>query len=154
VPSYTADDLRDIYEVRIALETHATRLAAERADPGQLEELTTLLEDAAVSIERSGSPAYPHDLDFHRLLVRLTGNRQLEDMATAVDQKLQLARIRSGHLPERAHEALEEHRGILQALLAHDANQAADLMTRHLRTSLANVLRLSDQAKDTRVPTQ
>jgi DNA-binding GntR family transcriptional regulator len=154
VPSYTGDDLRDIYEVRIALETHATRLAAEHATPGQLDELTALLADAAVSIELSGSPAYPHDLDFHRLLVRLTGNRQLENMATAVDQKLQLARIRSGHLPERAHEALEEHRGILQALAARDANQAAELMTRHLRTSLANVLRLSEQAKDTRVSAQ
>lgn len=91
-------------------------------------------------------------LDFHRLLVRLTGNRQLEDMATAVDQKLQLARTRSGHLPERAHEALEEHRQILEALVARDTDLAAGLMTRHLRTSLANVLRLSDQVQESASP--
>lgn len=148
VPSYTADDLRDMYEVRIALESHAARLLAAHATTGRLDELARMIDAAAVSIELSGSPAYPHNLDFHRLLVRLTGNQHLEDQATAVDRKLQLARIRSGHLPERAPEALAEHRRVLQALAAHDADQAAELMTGHLRASLANVLRISDLVTD------
>jgi DNA-binding GntR family transcriptional regulator len=146
VPNYTADDLREIYEVRIALETHATRLVAARRSADDLDVLTRMLDDAAAAIKRSKSPAYPDNLDFHRRLIDLSGNRHLQDMATSVDHKLQLARIRSGHLPERAQEALVEHRQILDSIADQDANTAAVLMTRHLQMSLANVLRISDGA--------
>jgi DNA-binding GntR family transcriptional regulator len=144
VPSYTAADLRDIYEVRIALETHATRLFAEYGSADRLNELKLLLDEAAAAIKRSGSPVYPDDLDFHQTLIRLVGNPHLTDMAAEVDQKLQLARSRSGHLPSRAREALAEHRQILRSLTKGDADGAADLMTWHLRRSLANVLSMSD----------
>jgi DNA-binding GntR family transcriptional regulator len=144
VPSYTAADLQDIYEVRIALETHATRLVAARRRADEMAELEEVLDEADAAIKHSGSPVYPDNFDFHRTLVRLAGNRYLNDMAGAVDQKLQLARSRSGHLPSRAQEALAEHRQILQSLAEGDADRAVELMTQHLRSSLANVLRLSD----------
>jgi DNA-binding GntR family transcriptional regulator len=146
VPSYTSADLRDLYEVRIALETHATRLFTEHGTADQLAQLKKLLDDADEAIKRSGSPVYPDDLDFHQTLVRLVGNAHLTQMVTEVDQKLQLARSRSGHLPERAREALAEHRQILRSLTNGDADGAADLMTWHLRRSLANVLSMSDNA--------
>ena len=144
VRDYTPDDLRDIYEVRIALESHAAGLLAVRRTPSDLAELELMLDEAARTIERSATPAYPDTLDFHRGIIRLVANRHLLDVATAVDQNLQLARMRSGHLPERAQVALKEHRQILASLRAGDAKAAADLMTRHLQSSLANVLRLSD----------
>lgn len=102
VPSYTAKDLCEIYEVRMALESRSARL-----------------------------------------IVGLAGNRHLSDMATSIDQKLQLARIRSGKLPGRANEALDEHRNILKILTLRDGDAAAELMTQHLRRSLANALRVS-----------
>jgi DNA-binding GntR family transcriptional regulator len=143
VPSYTVEDLQDIYEVRIALETHAIRLFVERHDADDLAVLKKILDEAGAEIEHSGSPVYPNHLDFHRALVQLAGNRHLIEMATSIDQKLQLARARSGQLPERAHEALKEHRQILTSLTRWNSERALDLMTRHLRRSLANVLRLS-----------
>jgi DNA-binding GntR family transcriptional regulator len=152
VPRYTAEDLQGIYEVRIALETHAARLFAERHSAEDLAELKKVLDEAGEAIEHSGSPVYPNDLDFHRALIRLTGNRHLNEVATAIDQKLQLARARSGHLPERAQEALAEHRQILRSLTRQDGDRAVELMRRHLRRSLANVLRLSG-GEDAESPT-
>jgi DNA-binding GntR family transcriptional regulator len=143
VPSYTIEDLQDIYEVRIALETHAIRLFVERHNADDLLVLRKMLDDASTEIEASGSLVYPNHLDFHRALVQLAGNRHLIEMATSIDQKLQLARARSGHLPERAQEAFKEHRQILTSLTRWNSERAVDLMTRHLRRSLANVLKLS-----------
>jgi DNA-binding GntR family transcriptional regulator len=152
VPDYTAADLRDIYEIRIALETHATRLFGEYVSADQLDELKEVLDQAAVEIKRSGSPVYPDELDFHQTLIRLVGNPHLTAMATEVDQKLQLARSRSGHVPSRAREALAEHRQILRSLTNGDFDGAADLMNWHLRRSLANVLSISDSEQAERMP--
>jgi DNA-binding GntR family transcriptional regulator len=143
VPNYTTEDLQDLYQVRIALETHAVRLFVDQDDPDKLAELRKVLDQAGAEIEQSGTPVYPNNLDFHRVLIELVGNRHLTEMATSIDRKLQLARSRSGHLPERAQEALKEHREILAALARGSADRAADLMTGHLQRSLANVLRLS-----------
>ena len=148
VPDYTAADLRDIYEIRIALETHATRLFAEHSTAERLDALAKVLDQAAAQIKRSGSPVYPDELDFHQTLIQLVGNPHLTDIANEVGQKLQLARSRSGHVPSRAREALAEHRQILRSLANGDSDGAADLMTWHLRRSLANVLSMSDNEED------
>jgi DNA-binding GntR family transcriptional regulator len=143
VPSYTARDLREFYEVRIALESHAARLVATRCTADDLARLERILDDASAAISRGESSAYPDAFDFHRLLVGLAGNRHLSDMATSIDQRLQLARIRSGKQPGRAREALDEHRSILKILALRDGDAAAELMIGHLRRSLANALRVS-----------
>jgi DNA-binding GntR family transcriptional regulator len=143
VPSYTAKDLCEIYEVRMALESHAARLLATRCTADDIAQLERILDSAEDAISRGESSAYPNALDFHQLIVGLAGNRHLSDMATSIDQKLQLARIRSGKLPGRAHEALDEHRNILEILTLRDGDAAAELMTQHLRRSLANALRVS-----------
>lgn len=148
VPDYTAADLRDIYEIRIALESHATRLFAEHSTAERLDGLAKVLDQAAAQIKRSGSPVYPDELDFHQTLIKLVGNPHLTDIANEVGQKLQLARSRSGHVPSRAREALAEHRQILRSLANGDSDGAADLMTWHLRRSLANVLSMSDSQED------
>jgi DNA-binding GntR family transcriptional regulator len=149
VPSYTADDLRDIYEVRIAVETHAVRLVALRRAPADIADLNTLLDRTEEEVRRSGSLAYPSslDLDFHGRVMELTGNQHLNEIGTSVGQKIQLARIRSGLRPERAQVALREHREIVDRMDS-DPEAAAMLMMRHLQLSLESVLEVSDAAPE------
>jgi DNA-binding GntR family transcriptional regulator len=147
VPSYTADDLRDIYEVRIAVESHAVRLVALRNSPADIAELITLLDRTEEEVRRSGSRAYPESLDFHGRVLELTGNQHLNEISTSVGQKIQLARMRSGHRPERAQVALDEHREIVDSM-GSDPDAAAALMIRHLQLSLASVLRVSETSPE------
>jgi DNA-binding GntR family transcriptional regulator len=143
VPSYTADDLHDIYEVRIAIESHAVRLVAQRSSPADIAELIALLDETEEEVRRSGSRAYPDSLDFHGRVVELTGNQHLIEIGTSVGQKIQLARIRSGQRPERAQVALQEHREIVSQM-SSDPEAAARLMIRHLELSLASALHVSE----------
>lgn len=145
VRTINPDELRELYEVRIALETHAARLAAERADPAVLAELDELLDETQTKLAGSESGGYPEDLDFHERLLRLSGNGRLVAATVRVHQQIQLARLRSGHLPDRARDALTEHRQIVQRLSRRDGNGAARLMKRHLETSLTSALRLLDE---------
>lgn len=146
VRTISADDLLDLYELRIALETHAARAAAERADAEQLSELSRLLDMTEATLTDSGAAGYPEDLDFHEQLVRLPGNDRLVDAAIAVHQQIQLARLRSAHLPDRARDALGEHREVVEHLVRRDGDGAARLMKQHLENSLANALRLFDHS--------
>jgi DNA-binding GntR family transcriptional regulator len=147
VPSYTADDLRDIYEVRIAVETHAVRLVALRHAPADIANLNALLDRTEEEVRRSGSLAYPSNLDFHGRVMELTDNQHLNEIGTSVGQKIQLARIRSGLRPERAQVALREHREIVDRMDS-DPEAAAMLMMRHLQLSLESVLEVSDAAPE------
>jgi DNA-binding GntR family transcriptional regulator len=147
VPSYTAVDLQEIYQARIAIESHAVRLVAMRRSQADLDELNALLDRTEQEVTRSGSRAYPDGLDFHSQVIELTGNHHLKEISTSVGRKIHLARSRSGRRPERAQEALREHREIVSCM-ASDAGAAAILMMRHLQLSLASVLQVADTSAE------
>lgn len=137
VRAFDSEELADLYEVRIALETHATRLVAKSASR---EDLTALAESLVDAFEVGN--AYPPELDFHTHLVRLTKNEPLLQATIEVGQKIHLARSRSARGPARAEAALTEHREIVASLLDGDGNTAAFLLTEHLSKSLKNALML------------
>jgi DNA-binding GntR family transcriptional regulator len=138
VRTFTADALRDLYEVRIALETHAVRLAGQRLGPEGVKELQELLD--ATDQSMAADHSYPQDLDFHQRMVALAGSPALLDTVTGINSQIQLARWRSGHVPLRAKQALEEHRAVLKHLAAGKGEKAAAVLTEHLRHSLQSAL--------------
>ncbi|HEU0103445.1 MAG TPA: GntR family transcriptional regulator [Mycobacteriales bacterium] len=136
----TSDELRELYEVRVALETHATRLAAKRPDPVRLAELRALVADTGPG--PVGGAA--RGRDFHHQLVALAGNVALLDAATEVRHQIDLVRQRSEHDPARAQVALEEHDTIVDQLNRGRGEAAAKALTKHLRGSLEYAVTLLD----------
>ncbi|MEU1981871.1 GntR family transcriptional regulator [Nocardia sp. NPDC019395] len=140
VRSFSSNELTDFYELRIALETHAVRLAARHTPQERIDELSQLLDDTESSMGADTNAAYPADQDFHARVVRLAAKPPLLDALTEVGRKIQLARARSAHQPRRARTALDEHRAIVAALSSRDDEQAARLIEAHLVSSLNNAL--------------
>ncbi|GAY09799.1 GntR family transcriptional regulator [Pseudonocardia sp. N23] len=140
VRSFSARELSDLYELRIALETHAVRLAARYAPQQRIDELGSMLDETESSMGTHATGAYPEDPDFHARLVRLAANPPLVEALTDVGRKIRLARARSAHQPRRARTALDEHREILAALVARDGEGAAAKLEAHLTSSLNNAL--------------
>jgi DNA-binding GntR family transcriptional regulator len=149
VRSFSDDELRQLYEVRIALETHAVRLAVRDANAPGIRALRELL--VATKEAMTTGPAYPRDLDFHRDLVALTGNQTLIDVTTDVHRKIDLARSRSAHQAARARDAFEEHEQIVDHMEKGRAETAVKVLTRHLLSSLESALEILDAD---RVPPQ
>jgi DNA-binding GntR family transcriptional regulator len=140
VRSFSARELSDFYELRIALETHAVRLAARYAPQERIDEVGRMLDDTESSMGPDSTGSYPADPDFHARLVRLAANPPLIQALTDVGRKIQLARARSAHQPRRARTALDEHRTIVAALADRDGDHAATLLEAHLASSLNNAL--------------
>ena len=133
VRTFTADELRDLYEVRIALETHAVRLAGQKIGTGAASDLGTLVDAADPE-----TTEYSHslDLDFHRKLAALAENEALVHAITEIHQQVQLALSRPSQLAGRAEQSHDRHREILDHLAEGRAEKAAAVLSEHLRHSL------------------
>ena len=132
-------EVRDLFEVRMALETTAARLAAQRATDAQLADLDALVHAGAEPIGHA-DVRFQGARDLHARLAEATGNPALAAHLTLVNQELRLLRTRSGEVPARAEHAAAEHAAIVAAVRAGDADGAAAAMEAHLRSALAHAL--------------
>lgn len=141
----TEKDIEDIYEIRARIEGLATRLCVGTMTDRNLSELRDIVELQAFYTERA-TPEQIRDTDsaFHSLIYRYCGNRTLTHLLTTLHHRVQRYRQLSVVSPERAKSAVTEHRGIYEALVARDAEQAEALAVAHVRNAQKSILHLEN----------
>lgn len=131
----TPEEILDIYEVRIALETVAAQMAAERAtalDKVRLERLCVLAEEADPT---DGVALAARNRDFHQGIVRASHNESLIDVLHRLDMHLLRYPATTLTYPGRWEEALVEHRNLVEAIANRDVETAASLARHHFTTA-------------------
>jgi len=125
-------DLARITEVRVVLEAHAARLAAERLagqDRVAIQELLAVLEGGGATDQRQ---LMRLDQQIHRQIYRAARNSFLE---STLERYLNLS-LRLWYLvvdrEVRLREAVAEHVELLRAVLAGDGSRAEESMRRHV----------------------
>lgn len=134
VVELTPDFVRQLFEVRMALESMACNLAGQRMSD---EELRRIGEELEENRTRSISSASATDkvFDFHERIVRGCGNdRIIEMLCGDLYHLLRTYRKRSAAMPERKGQPYQEHWQILRALQARDGQLAESLMRAHIGT--------------------
>ncbi len=131
VSSIDVDDLAVLYETRAILEPYAMRLACARGDDAVWDEMANLLESAT----DVSSPEELLEIDrrCRELVWAAADNRFLTnqlDMLYAHSDRLW--HLYLGDVAD-LHDMIAEHRAILTALRAEDADQAAELIEAHMR---------------------
>ncbi|GAA0984311.1 GntR family transcriptional regulator [Acrocarpospora macrocephala] len=140
VPAVEEKELRQLYELRIAVETYSARKACVSLPPAGRQVILQALEGAESALK--GDAAYPADMDFHRSLVAMADNAALDQALREVNAKISIARRRSAREPARAREAYQEHVAIAEALLAGRAARVTKLLEAHLWRSFENAVAL------------
>lgn len=144
VSALSAAGVRELYELREALERQAVRLAATRGEPAAFTALAVRFADAPALLGagEDGLRRY-YDLvgDFDAALDAAVANSYLVQALAGV--RLHLARVRrlARHDRERLVEAAGEHRLIAEAVAAGDAALAASAVRVHLHHSRTRFLR-------------
>jgi DNA-binding GntR family transcriptional regulator len=132
-------DLNEILQVREALEGMATGLAAINMTDAEIAGLARLLDSHGKQKEvREGTGYYQEskDFDFHFRILTGSRNARLLQMLTGdLYYLLRVYRYKSSTKPGRAQEALEEHKRIVAAITARDADGAEAAMRAHLRNA-------------------
>ncbi|MGE0722840.1 MAG: GntR family transcriptional regulator [Alphaproteobacteria bacterium] len=123
------DEVREIYEVRLALEGMAAELAAER---GPTEALTACAERLRAAGPRDLDAAQRLGWDFHDLVVGAARNARLAAVYESV--RLPMVTLRSARPiePARIVQTIGEHVAIYDAIAAGDGPCARRLVVEHL----------------------
>lgn len=143
-----AGDMREIYEVLTSLEPMAAELLARRPEPARglarLEAACTAMEQALAAQDRLAWAAA--DEAFHFGLAELCGNRRLAGMVMQVWEQSHRARLftlNQRPLPARS---TAEHRRVLEAIAAGEAERARELYRRHRRRSGEELVSLIERS--------
>lgn len=117
--------------IRTALEVETVRLAAERRTAADLAALARQLSEQQQAVAAGDRERF-HGLDdaFHQMLAATAGVEHAWSLIR--EQKAQMDRVRFLSLAFSAEQALADHRLILAALEAGDADGAVAVMRRHL----------------------
>jgi DNA-binding GntR family transcriptional regulator len=127
-------DLDEIGELRLLLEAPALRLVAERAGDDQLAALEPLLAALEAAAESGDVVAYlTADREFHLRLLDLAGNRRLGRLVDQLRDQTRLIGIEALAESGRLAASDREHREMLDALRARDADRAEAVMRAHVQ---------------------
>jgi GntR family transcriptional regulator of gluconate operon len=148
VVSLTADDVREIYGLRAALEGRAGRMVARAHDPVALARLRALADDIDRAVASGDAVAASRaDLAFHEGLCELCGNSRIHEVFMRYVPTLRgLLR-----LDEQVLRSLDEislqHRPFVDAIEGGDEETAARLLNEHAEHAgelIAGVLASND----------
>ena len=141
------DDIREIYEVVIALEASAAELLAQRpaeeraAVAAALSGATDRMEAAhAAGLLKDWGKA---DEAFHRILVERCGNRRIQRIIQTVNDQSHRARMLTLKLRRQLPASVAEHRAVVAAIVAGEAaaaHAAARAHRSHARDELVPLL--------------
>lgn len=137
-------------EARMPLEAACARYAAERRTSGQLARIQQAHERLRTDIEKSGHITPESDLAFHAAIAVASGNEFFSDLLQHIHEAVQgfmhlslnLTRTSSR---ERVQQVLNEHTFILEAIQAHEPEEAETSMRFHIGQSRR---RVTDRKRD------
>ena len=139
VTEVSQQDLADVYHLLSLLESDAAGVVAARATPAQIAELRALhaeLEAAAAPGKVDREHFFTLNERFHMQLLAIANNRWRDQMVADLRKVMKLNRHNSLLKAGRIDESLEEHRAIMAALEARDADLAAARMRAHFSSGL------------------
>lgn len=136
----SVQEVDKIVEVREALEVKASRLAAERATPEEVERIgifRELLEIEGRDIERETDL----DLEFHHAIAEASHNELLSGLMLSLQNILHQYIALSNQMTDRLETTVTEHQAIYDAIAASDVDGAERAMSEHLALSKTWILK-------------
>lgn len=143
VKGISAQDIEDIYTIRMLIEGLAAKWAAEKITEEELTELREALDLEEFYTSRNDSNhLMQFDNKFHEIIFKASKSKPLMHTLSTFHHYVQRARNASLESPVRAKEVLNEHRAIYLAILARDPDKAEQLTIQHIKNASATRLKL------------
>lgn len=130
--------LREVMDLRAAVEPPIAERAASRGTSDQVDELRQLVAQATQE-HRDGVARERYielDVAFHACLARMTQNAMLERLLAVTHEWMTPSRSTALASERRIRSSLSAHRTILEAVERHDAPSARDEMAIHIEEIL------------------
>ncbi|WP_339856991.1 GntR family transcriptional regulator [uncultured Nisaea sp.] len=134
-----ARSVYELYELREIIELAALRKACESASDAQLKALNEdLLANGLSYVGKTVREVTERDEAFHIAIAELSGNHELALHLAQINQRIRF--IRWLDMSSRVKETKGEHRAIMDAMLDRDADRAADILGKHIRRRMDQIV--------------
>lgn len=149
VAPISRESIVDVFSVLEGLETVATRLAANRADRGALDQLGTLVETMDRALETGDTARWAEvNRRFHLAIAAMPGLPMLREMTERVLDRWDRVRrfYVKGVLDHRVQQAQQEHRALLAAMREGDLTRLHQIVREHNQNAMESYLTFLDGA--------
>ncbi len=142
VAQITEKSLKDVLEVRRALDALCVELACDRID----EEATQQLKKACEEFERAtetkdATTIAKADVELHDIIVRATGNQRLIQLINNLSEQMYRYRFEYIKDENRHDNLIDEHRMIYESIVKRDKEGAARAAKIHIDNQEKSIIR-------------
>ncbi len=127
--------LKEVVQIRKALEGLCAELASQNISSTEIDQLSQILEKAK-ELESDHSDSLrilsQYDTDYHQIIYRAAQNKQLIKVIQSLLYKMSMYWFQSGFSMEDFKEQFEELEELLQALKERNASKAKNIMEKHI----------------------
>lgn len=145
VAEITEKSLRDVLEVRRALEELAMKLACERIKDEEIEELKAAQKEFENVLKTGDVTEYAEaDVRFHDIIYRATDNGRLIQLLYNLREQMYRYRVEQLKREDTHDTLLAEHQYIIETLEARDVKRAVEAICTHVDnqvTAVADTIR-------------
>lgn len=144
VREWSPEEMRQLFEVRVFIESEIASHAATRITPEEIAELTRIQDE----IERNGPDIGTENTarigrlnrEFHRIVAEASHNERLVSMlASAIEVPIVQQTFRQ-YTTKRLARSFGHHRELLDAFAAHDSAWAKSVMSSHIHSAKQTLL--------------
>lgn len=136
-------DLVDALDVREATSPVISRLAAVRATPAEIDELEVIAEGEYLGAENNVHTLLSASHLFHCRVAKLSHNQRLHEITEHVLEDLERVMRLCGQEPLESAPPLDDHRRLIAAFRARDAEGAAQIDLEHIQRSRSRLIDLA-----------
>ena len=140
VVDLTAEEVGQIFFLRLKLEAAAARLVVQNITRIEVQRLKRLCKELEKHMSDRTDQMIEQDNEFHRALFRASGNNYLNEMVDYLSMKVHMVKFNSWSLPNRIEQSILEHNAMIAALERRDGEAFERLVTDHLLFSKNNYL--------------
>lgn len=147
-PPPSAARMAELFIVRMLLEPHAARGAAQRITPRDLETLRTIhetIKERSAGSDYQAMHAYSaNNRRFHEQIFRANANAVLTDIYDGLNYHVLIEHVFHSHGVTDVPEVIAEHQAIVDALAAHDPDAAEAAMRVHIERGSRHLLEIQE----------
>ena len=148
IRTFTTREVRDIYDVRRALEELAIRLTAARMTDEKLATIRAILDDIEAAMARGDvETVNAADRRFHDAIAQFSDNETLIASIEDLSHQVQIIRMMANQNPEVVSRTAMQRAEILAALESRNADEAAYLIGRHIGFVMESVIEALEDAE-------
>lgn len=140
VAEITEKSLRDVLEVRGALEELAVKLACQKITDEQIEELRVAEKEFEEALSSGDVTIYAEaDVKFHDVIYRATDNQRLIQLLFNLREQMYRYRVEYLKREEAHGTLLVEHKHIIETIANRDSEAAMDAVCKHIDNQVSAV---------------